>query len=64
MGFFSIDGFGRREGEVHAVHRIIDYLAERVRPPWRWAGLLKTRPPYIGACHASRIVDGGVDSQA
>ena len=41
-----------------------DYLAERVRPPWRWAGLYKPDHLYIGACHASRIVDGGVDSQA
>ena len=41
-----------------------DYLAEwfvRTSSPY---GSNKTKPPNIGACHASRIVDGGVDSQA
>jgi hypothetical protein len=41
-----------------------DYLAEwfvRTSSPY---GSTKTKPPNVGACHASRSVDGGVDSQA
>ena len=41
----------------------IDYLAEhRGRPSAAVDG--KTHHRFVGACHASRIVDGGVDSQA
>ena len=48
------------------VHNIIDYLAERSaqHEAPSLEQITKTKPPYIDACHASRIVDGGVDSQA
>ena len=65
----SADAFGHDETQN-------DYLAEwsvRTSSPCGSKGAVevstsivpeKTKPPDIGACHASRIVDGGVDSQA
>jgi hypothetical protein len=53
----AADAFGHDETQN-------DYLAEwfvRTSSPY---GSTKPNRQYIGACHASRIVDGGVDSQA
>jgi hypothetical protein len=52
--------------KVRRSYNIIDYLAERVRLPLAVGAHLKSNriTDFVDACHASRTVDGGVDSQA
>ena len=39
-----------RRSNPKAVCKLIDYLAERVRPPWRWTDLFKPDHRLIGSC--------------